>query len=100
MNIPALVITAVLVLAQPALAQPAQKVCEGVGAAAETAMKARQAGVPMSAVMSHAGTTEILQKIVIDAYSVTRYGTDEYQERAVQEFRNKWELACFSLVIR
>jgi hypothetical protein len=88
-----------LAVSASALAQPREhELCRQIGQAASVTMEARQAGVAMSNVMSNAADTDILKKIVIDAYSYPRFGSSEFRDRAVEEFRNKWELACFQLI--
>jgi hypothetical protein len=95
------IFAAVLALAvsTSALAQSRQnEICRQIGQAASVTMEARQAGVAMSSIMENAGNTDILKKIVIDAYAIPRFGSSEFRDRAVEEFRNKWELACFQLI--
>jgi hypothetical protein len=83
------------VLAGPAAA------CEGFGQLAEELMIARQMGVPMSRVMEVAEAgwgdedVDLLRQMVVMAYEVPRYATDEYQRRAVADYRNEVELACY-----
>jgi hypothetical protein len=95
------IFAAVLALAVSVSAQaqtPQTELCRQIGQAASVTMEARQAGVSMSNIMANAADTDILKKIVIDAYSYPRFGSSEFRDRAVEEFRNKWELACFQLI--
>jgi len=60
---------------------------------AETLMQGRQAGVPMSTAL---GTTdnELLNHLVVSAYEKPRYGTENMQQREVEDFRNEVYLEC------
>lgn len=75
--------------------------CEGFGRLAEELMVARQMGVPMSRVMEVAEAAwgdedvNLLRQMVVLAYEVPRYATDEYQRRAIEDYRNEVELACY-----
>ena len=75
----------------------ANEFCESVGKFAEITMRGRQSGVPMSQVMKYATErdNEMLQAMIMEAYNQPRYSSKEYQDRAVADFRNVWELACY-----
>ena len=75
---------------------------------AKTIMSARQAGVPMSKLMklnhnekaSYAEISDILDEITIDAYEVPRFSTEEYKQKAITDFQNKWYLRVVKILRR
>lgn len=69
--------------------------CELIGDLAEVIMEARQAGVPVSGVLKKVAGSAPQEKMVMLAWAVPMYQSEEYQQRAVQEFRERWELPCF-----
>lgn len=96
-----------LLLALPALisaqAFGADKVaeCEQMDSMAESVMKARQNGIPMSklykiAVKGDDYTSAIYKMLIDGAYKETRFGSPEYQEKAVVDFRDLIFQACIN----
>ena len=75
--------------------------CEGLGQLAEELMVARQMGIPMSRVMEVAEAAwgdedvALLHALVEQAYLIPRFETPEYQQRAIADYRNDVELACY-----
>ena len=45
--------------------------------------------------MEIANGQEIIVKMVLMAYGEPRYSTDEFQSRAIEDFRNLWEVGCY-----
>ena len=75
--------------------------CEGIGELAATVMKARQRGVPISKMMgiatSEAGEVNGgLKSMILMAYKRPRYSSDRIQKSEIEDFRNQFELACYS----
>lgn len=70
--------------------------CKQIGAFAAKIMQVRQVGVPMSDSMAVVKDRELYRMMVMEAYEVPSYGTDTFREREVNEFRNKWELICYT----
>lgn len=92
------IITAVVLAAQPAQ-QIAHK-CEMIGEAAASVMEGRQDGIALSAYMSRADEVggsggDLIKAIALAAYSQPRYSVQKNQDRAVQNFRNTFEAACY-----
>lgn len=97
-----------LALASQASAQaPSAKhlsFCKSIERAAYNAMKARQAGVPMSEMLeatekSFEGvdapdTKDAMVSMIYEAYEQTAMRTPENQERQRVDFRDEWFLAC------
>lgn len=79
-----------------ATAATAQEACTIFGNSAELVMKARQQGVPLSKLMEISQGNSIVTGIVLEAYKISRYSSPDYQERAIKDFRNVVELACYS----
>ena len=75
--------------------------CASFGDVAEVTMKARQMEIPLSEVLSKIDEGEdprgLLRKIVLDAYSKPAYSMLENQQKAISQFRNHWELQCFTV---
>lgn len=70
--------------------------CDSIAEMAGIIMTNRQAKESMSAVMDAAtksGST-LAQDMVIEAYDVPDYATEEYQRTAVTKFSNKWYSRC------
>lgn len=80
------------------------KVCEVVDDLAKSIMTSRQAGTPMVENMRIADNNEdeqaraLIKAIVSDAYAEPRYNTEENQDKAVTDFRNKMYHGCMSRV--
>ena len=88
-----------LTVATPSVAATPQEVCPSIGEMAATIMTARQNGVIMSTAMATV-PDNVLKDLAIDlvkkAYAVPQYNVDENRARAVTEFRNDTELACYT----
>lgn len=69
--------------------------CQDAGDLAESVMTARQNGTPISRLMEIANGQEVIVKMVLMAYGKPRYSTDEFQSRAIEDFRNLWEIGCY-----
>lgn len=75
--------------------------CATMAGLAEGMMKARQAGVPMKTthktVMETKEIRPLLEVLMKAAYNEPRYGSKEYQHRAVDEFASTWYSACLKM---
>lgn len=69
--------------------------CQDAGDLAEAVMTARQNGAPISQLMEIANGQEIIVQMVLMAYGEPRYSTDQFQSRAIEDFRNLWEVGCY-----
>lgn len=83
--------------------------CAQVGKVAESIIRHRLAGTSMSVLMKRTDETvgqrsdaaardyaAFLKRLIVRAYASPGYTLPDYQERAVREFRNEVELACYS----
>lgn len=61
---------------------------------ADVIMRARQLGRPMPELYDAFSTSEVLQQIVVLAYDSPRFNTQEYKDKAVQDFSNKLYMEC------
>lgn len=88
------IITAMLAIATslPVLANKAAS-CEDAAEIAAVVMKARQAGVSMGRLLEMT-ESKLAEELVYQAYDVHRFDSDEYQQKAISNFREKWEIAC------
>ena len=60
-------------------------------------MELRQEGVPMSQVMQ-ISDSELVKAIVVEAYDYPRFSSQEYKEKADNDFRNEVEVECYKTV--
>lgn len=65
-------------------------------------MLTRQREVPVTQLVKTmtkgAGSSaELFRTMVMEAYEVPAYSSDEYKRRAADEYRNKWELDCLKV---
>lgn len=97
----ALAATALLVSCQPAVAMDSET-CAAISQAAGSVMLARQQGMPIIEALEIAnGSEDALSReigiaMVEDAYASPAYGTDEYQQRAANEFATTVYTLCRS----
>ncbi len=91
----------------PAFAQDA---CASLGEMAASIMQARQSGIPLSQMMQVVNNTlenqeattpeveaaSLARELVLAAYETHRWAGDEMIARAIQDFRNEVERACYS----
>lgn len=68
--------------------------CEQAGELAETIMRVRQAGVPISTTMK-TGDDGLFRKMVLIAYQIDRYRRASEQQIVIDAFKEAIELACF-----
>lgn len=89
----------ILFLSGQLYAQDKLAVCNSISSLAETIMKQRQNGAPMSEMMRIAGEAggalgKVGEELVIMAYEKPRYRTENYQQRAIEDFRDSAHLEC------
>lgn len=71
------------------------------GELAEKIMMVRQSGKPLSALLEamangeDARVNKITRSMILQAYEMPQYSTDEYRASTAAEFRNTMELYCF-----
>ena len=102
-----LLTAAVLAFAAPAHAETAtaqpEDFCQMIGGMAEAIMSIRQSGTQLSKLMTTfsnggqfpAELNAVVQEMAIAAYQQPNYSTAEVQQRAITEFRNDYETACY-----
>ena len=76
--------------------------CSDMGELAETIMRLRQDGVALSSMLAtltkmDLESEDFLRDMTIEAFEETRWRTNESKHRAVQEFRERWELSCYKI---
>ena len=69
--------------------------CNSMEQYALAAAKAHQRGVPVSELMKHTAGDEMLQAIIIDATSMPRYSTEEYQIKESRSFATEVASLCY-----
>ena len=80
--------------------------CKAVSEAAESAMNARQNGVPASelieeleeGLIDQPNYMDFTTEIVKSAFDVTRYDTEKDKQIAIEEFSSAFFLACHNVV--
>lgn len=83
--------------------------CAQVGEVAESIMRLRLDNTPMPTLMKRTDETvgqkadkasedyaAFLKRLIVEAYRRPAYTVKEYRDRAVAEFRNEAELACYT----
>ena len=94
MNLKAAVAAVAIVAASSAVAETKQETCTTIGKLAAIIMENRQEGVDMSKLMEIA-ETELVQRLVIFAYEMPRYSSEDYKRTAVQDFANEAMGVCY-----
>jgi hypothetical protein len=93
----ALILAALLATAATAMAQ-AEDNCLIIESYARTVMDARQGGISLKDAMA---TTEkgdkLGPRIIISAYSKTRYRTEKFKQRAINNFADSVYLECLTI---
>lgn len=93
-------VLAALLVAAPSMATTKAQLaeCTALSGVAGVIMEARQAGAPLSMIMEvsykNAGATKIIQALAMDAYKAPRYNTPQYQQRAIDDFKNTIMMLC------
>ena len=77
-----------------AQAQISASQCSNLGEIAKNIMILRQNGVPISRLMSELDP-ELFGALILFAYQQPRYSSPSFQSRAIEEFRNGMETACY-----
>jgi len=94
LNLKAAVAAVAIVAASSAAAETKQETCTLIGKLAAVIMEKRQDGVDMSRLMEIA-ETELVQRLVIFAYEMPRYSSEDYKRTAVQDFANEAMGVCY-----
>lgn len=81
-----------LALALMLFANVANADCKDVGDLAEALMKARQLNVPISKIIEKVPK---LKGLTLEAYKYPAYSSERYRTKAIKEFRNRAEIACY-----
>jgi hypothetical protein len=90
-----IILTAAL-LATSAYATDYEKICNMHGRLSEQIMKNRQLGVPLSDMLK-IGRSQVTKNIIMAAYKEPRMHTEEYQTRAIEDFRIAQEVMCHEM---
>jgi len=96
MTIKTTIIAAVVAIMPMAVQAQNSVVCAIVGDLAEVIMANRQVGVRVSDMMDIADNDPLVEALVLEAYKIPRYSSDEMQRRSVENFRNEVETICYS----
>ena len=94
----ALTLALLIALSTPTMAAFTPKLCSDLSNTAATIMEKRQGGVAMVRIMDIMGDSKIMQAVVLDAYEVRRHPAPMWQEREIDDFRDKWYRACYKLI--
>lgn len=79
--------------AEPAPKSLMTETCSSIAGAARATMLARQVGVPLRKVMEVTVNPSTVQ-MATEAYGTPAYSTQKNQDKAIQEFEDKWYLRC------
>jgi len=94
----ALTLAILMALSTTALASVNPELCSKLSTTAGNIMLKRQEGVSMVRIMAMMGDSATLQSMVVEAYEVRRHPAPMWQEREIDDFRDKWYLACYKLI--
>jgi len=94
----ALTLALLIALSTPALSAVTPKLCSDLSETAATIMEKRQGGASMSQIMEIVTDSKIMQEMVVEAYEVRRHPAPMWQEREIDDFRDKWYLTCYKLI--
>ena len=72
---------------------PMKATCDQIADLARLAMEARQIGAPMRMMMA-GGKDTIMADMIIEAYGHPAFTIKKNQDRAIQEFEDRWYLGC------
>lgn len=72
---------------------PMKATCDQLAELSRLAMEARQIGVPLRTMMTGAKDT-IMADMLTEAYGSPAFTTKKNQDRAIQEFEDRWYLRC------
>ena len=72
---------------------PMKATCDQIAEFSRLAMEARQIGAPLRTMMA-VGKDSIMADMLTEAYGHPAYRTSEVQDRAIQDFEDKWYLKC------
>lgn len=87
-----------LAFATATQAQQTDDPCQGMGLLAAEVMTYRQMGTPLSDLMRPLpkdGSVQLLIEMILIAYEQPTYSSPEFQQIAISEFRNTWEVECY-----
>jgi hypothetical protein len=71
--------------------------CVVMANAGEVIMKGHQKGYPMKEMMAtYSGAGDTIDQLIMVAYDSPRYSTEESQQKAIGEYRDKVYLECVS----
>ena len=70
--------------------------CQRIADVARSIMTIRQQEQPLSKSIN-IYESELGRDMVIEAYGKPAYGTEEYQQKSIDGFANKWHLYCIKL---
>ncbi len=76
----------------------ANKLCKSIEGLARTIMEKRQEGISMSAMMNAIGENNMHRELIKLAYNKTRYNTEKYKQKSIEEFANKAALTCYNSI--
>jgi len=89
-----------LLFAQPLYAETTEtspiEQCMLAGELATAIMRAHQSGTPIADLIEIADGDDIIIALILIAYGQPRYGSQEYQQRAVEDFTSEVVVACMS----
>ncbi len=71
--------------------------CTYVATGAEHVMRARQSGVSLGHALEITKGDRFHTQLVMVAYEKPRYQSFNYQQRAIDTFRDEWHLTCLKM---
>ena len=87
-------LTALFAISAPAIAATPDPLCTQFSELAALTMKNRQNGVTLAQALPTVGDSELLQRMVIDAYEQGAMRSPDNMIRQQQDYANEWMLHC------
>lgn len=90
-------LTALAILSTSFIAQAEESKfmnCKEISEFAGSIMQVRQQGTPMSDLYDIANGSKVIESLIILAYEVPKFNTEEYKQREVNKFKNEFFLTC------
>lgn len=87
-----------LLFTAPAFAQTNLEICSKHHKLAEVIMTERQDGWPLPEMIDRRGVNEVAQNMIMDAYRVGRYNSEDFKRKKISAFANKQYLWCMDVM--
>src|SRR5690554_1820930 len=88
------ILLALSISVAPAHADNRGAICMKLYELAATIMEARQVGVTLPDMVNASGDDPFTMDVIKNAFKVSRYNGEDYQQKAIDRFAEKYYIAC------